>query len=77
MKSRFGKSQLTDLQRREARAIVVAARAEHGTTTEAAKAIGIALGTFSGINSGIAQAGSAAYAQLKEYERKKNESKAG
>lgn len=72
--NRFGKSQLTEVQRREARKIVVTAHAQYGSIAEAAKAVGVAVGTFSCIASGTAQAGSAVYAQLKEYERRANES---
>lgn len=69
---RFGKTQITDEQKREARRIILDARTQFGTK-KAAKEIGIAIGTFSSIASGATSAGSYVYAKAKKYDNQQKQ----
>ena len=63
----FGKKQLTEEQRREAKKIAIAARERFGNTENAAKNIGIPKGTLTAIASGNSSAGMTTYQRLKKY----------
>lgn len=64
---RFGKQQLTEEQRREAKQIASEARARFGSTENAAKALGIPKGTLTVVASGTSSAGMTTYKRLKKY----------